>query len=86
MTARNQCFSAMTRSLVCSVALMALGVMWGCGGGTASQAALDEAAEARVQEAKNATKKAMEKRQAARGASKGARPSPGAARGGLPAR
>jgi hypothetical protein len=64
MTARSRAFSAMTRCLVCSVGLAALGVTWGCGPGVQSQATLDKAAEARVQEARDFQKKYLEKKAA----------------------
>jgi hypothetical protein len=64
MTARSKRFSAMTRCLVVPVATAVLGVTWGCGGGIPSQATLDDAAKARVQEAQDSEKRLLEKRAA----------------------
>jgi hypothetical protein len=61
MTAHRAVFSTMARCLLFSSVVAVLGLNWGCGGEMPSQATLDEAAEARVQAARDATEKFLAK-------------------------
>jgi hypothetical protein len=63
MTANSTFRCTMARYLLLSVAIAVLGLTWGCGGDT-SQAPLDAAAQARVQGARESTRKFMEKKRA----------------------
>jgi hypothetical protein len=64
MTAHSKVFSTWTRCLLVSVAMAVLGFAWGCGDGVSSQATLDDAAKARVQQAHDSEKKFMDKMEA----------------------
>jgi hypothetical protein len=61
MTAQGASFSRMARCFLFSLVMAVLGINWGCGGGMPSEATLDEAAEARVQAARDATEKFLAK-------------------------
>jgi hypothetical protein len=64
MTASTKLFCTTARCLLVSVAMAVLGFTSGCGGGVAPQATLDDAAKARVQEAREVQHKLIEKRAA----------------------
>jgi hypothetical protein len=74
MTAHSKFLSTMAKGLLVSVAMAVLGLTWGCGE-VPSQAPMDDAAKARVQEAHNREKQFMEKvaRKAKASGRKGAR-------------
>jgi hypothetical protein len=64
MTAPSKFVSTVARCLLFSVAIAVLGLTGGCGEAP-SQATLDDAAKARVQEAQDAMKKVIERQKAA---------------------
>jgi hypothetical protein len=61
MTAHSAFFSSKARYLFFSFGVAVLALNWGCGGGMPSEATLDEAAQERVQAARDATEKFLAK-------------------------
>jgi hypothetical protein len=60
MTAHSKIRSTMAKGLLVSFAMAVLGLTWGCGE-VPSQAPMDDATKARIQEAHNREKQFMEK-------------------------
>jgi hypothetical protein len=65
MTPNSKFLSTVARCLLVSVGMAVLGFTWGCSGEVPPQATLDDAAKARVQEAREVQHKLIEKRAAA---------------------
>ncbi len=65
MISRRKFIPAISGYLVAPLAMMALGSIWGCGGGVPSQTTLDEEGQKRLQEAQENMRKSMAKRQEA---------------------
>jgi hypothetical protein len=66
MTVQSKSFLREPRCLLFPFAMVVLGMGWGCSGEVPPQAALDDAAKARIQDGQDAMKKARQKERAPR--------------------